>query len=69
MEAGERDENLARQEEEAEALAAIYGDDFSSRVGDAGTVWEIRVPLGTRTTQPMPPAPFTRATGPPPPRT
>ena len=45
MEAGERDENLARQEEEAEALAAIYGDDFSSRVGDAGTVWEIRVPL------------------------
>ena len=32
MEAGERDENLARQEEEAEALAAIYGDDFSSRV-------------------------------------
>ena len=45
MEAGEREENLARQEEEAEALAAIYGDDFSSRVGDAGTVWEIRVPL------------------------
>ena len=46
MEAGEREENLRRQEEEAEALAAIYGDDFSSRVGDAGTVWEIRVPLG-----------------------
>ena len=45
MEAGEREENLRRQEEEAEALAAIYGDDFSSRVGDAGTVWEIRVPL------------------------
>ena len=46
MKAGEREENLRRQEEEAEALAAIYGDDFSSRVGDAGTVWEIRVPLG-----------------------
>ena len=29
MKAGEREENLRRQEEEAEALAAIYGDDFS----------------------------------------
>ena len=45
MEAGERAENLERQAEEAEALAAIYGDDFV-REGDGGTVWEIRVPLG-----------------------
>ena len=29
MEAGERAENLERQAEEAEALAAIYGDDLS----------------------------------------
>ena len=69
MEAGEREENLRRQEEEAEALAAIYGDDFSSRVGDAGTVWEIRVPLGDPDDPTDAPAPFTRATGRPPPRT
>ena len=37
MEAGERAENLERQAEEAEALAAIYGDDFV-REGDGGTV-------------------------------
>ena len=36
MEAGERAENLERQAEEAEALAAIYGDDFV-REGDGGT--------------------------------
>lgn len=44
MEANERAENLERQAEEAEALSAIYGDEFSGRVGGGG-LWEISVPF------------------------
>lgn len=43
MEADERVDNLERQAEEAEALSAIYGDDFTRHSG--GGLWEIRVPM------------------------
>ena len=42
MDARERADNLERHAEEAEALGAIYGDDFSS---DADGAWRIRVSL------------------------
>ena len=38
MEESERKDNLERQDKEAEALSAIYGDDFR-RVGD-GSAWD-----------------------------
>ena len=41
MDAEERAENLARQAEEAEALSAIYGEDFAVEDG----AWTVRVPL------------------------
>jgi hypothetical protein len=41
MEESERKDNLERQDKEAEALSAIYGDDFR-RVGD-GSAWEILI--------------------------
>ena len=40
MDADEKAENLERQAEEAEALSAIYGEDFSS---GADGVWTVRV--------------------------
>ena len=48
MEAGERAENLERQAEEAEALAAIYGDDFVREAdgGTAGLGWRGVAPGG-----------------------
>jgi hypothetical protein len=48
MEATEREDNLERQEEEASALNAIYGDDFEPLYGDA-TIWTIRIPLNDGT--------------------
>jgi hypothetical protein len=41
MEASERADNLERQAEEAEALSAIYGDEFLAK----GGLWEIRIPF------------------------
>ena len=41
MDAEERADNLARQAEEAEALSAIYGEDFAIEDG----AWTVRVPL------------------------
>ena len=41
MDAEERAENLARQAEEAEALSAIYGEDFAVEDG----AWTVRVPV------------------------
>lgn len=43
MDASERDDNIERQAEEAEALSAIYGDDFSQPPGASGS-WLLRIP-------------------------
>ena len=45
MDAEERADNLARQAEEAEALSAIYGEDFAIEDG----AWTVRVPLSRDT--------------------
>ena len=39
MDAEERAENLARQAEEAEALSAIYGEDFAVEDGACAMYW------------------------------
>ena len=50
MDAEERAENLARQAEEAEALSAIYGEDFAVEDG----AWTVRVPVFRDPERPRP---------------